>query len=68
MEDISILKFKTDLIICLQNSKFEETISTIKIKRKVKVTLLKIRESEKFKGKIVELEIKVKELSSEKNN
>ena len=42
-------------------------MSTIRIKRKVRSTLLKIRELEKYVGKKVELEINVKELESEKN-
>jgi len=37
-------------------------METIKIKRKVKSTLLKIKELDRFKGKNIELEIKVKEL------
>jgi uncharacterized protein YajQ (UPF0234 family) len=40
---------------------------TIKIKRKVKSTLLKIKELEQFKGKDIELEIKVKELVNRKS-
>ena len=36
-------------------------MNTIRIKRKVKSTLLKIKELEKFKGKNIELEIKIKE-------
>ncbi len=39
-------------------------MDTIKIRRKVKSTLLKIRELEKFKGKNIELEIKVKEINT----
>lgn len=38
---------------------------TIKIKRRVNSTLLKIKELELFKGKNVELEIKVKELKTD---
>jgi len=38
---------------------------TIKIKRRVKSPLLKIKELELFKGKNVELEIKVKELKAD---
>ncbi|MCB0749064.1 MAG: hypothetical protein KDC90_16510 [Ignavibacteriae bacterium] len=37
-------------------------MDTIKIKRKLKSTLLKVKELEKFKGKKIELEIKVKEI------
>jgi hypothetical protein len=43
---------------------------TIKIKRKLKTTLLKIKELEQFKGKNIELEIRVKEVADKeiKNN
>ena len=37
-------------------------MKTIKIKRKIKSTLLKVKELEQFKGKDIELEIRVKEL------
>lgn len=39
-------------------------MNTIRIKRKVKSTLLKIKELEKFKGKSIELEIKIIETST----
>jgi len=39
---------------------------TIKIKRRVKSTLLKIRELEQYKGKNIEMEIKVKEMKLKK--
>ncbi len=42
-------------------------MSTIKIKRKIKSTLLKIKELDPYKGKNIELEIKVKELKPKKN-
>ena len=41
---------------------------TIKIKRRVSSTILKIKELELFKGKRVELEIKVKELKKDLSN
>ena len=41
-------------------------MNTIRIKRKVKSTLLKIKELEKYKGKNIELEIKVNEISASK--
>ena len=39
----------------------------IRIKRKVKSTLLKIKELDRFKGKNIELEIKVKELKAKES-
>ena len=36
-------------------------MNTIKIRRKINSTLLRIKELEKYKGKNIELEIKVKE-------
>ena len=38
-----------------------------RIKRKVKSTLLKIKELDRFKGKNIELEIKVKELKAKES-
>ncbi len=43
-------------------------MSTIKIRRRIKSTLLKIKELDQFKGKNIELEIKVKELHSQSKN
>lgn len=43
-------------------------MKTIKIKRKIRSTLLKIKELDQFKGKNIELEIKMKELRPQSIN
>jgi hypothetical protein len=45
-----------------------DNMKTIKIRRKIRSTLLKIKELDQFKGKNIELEIKVKEIQSESVN